>query len=117
MSQMYTRRQMLRLTGSAVAAGVVGRQVAFGAEAGTTRSADGLVAGEPTAAEVGNAILKQGGNAVDAIVAAALAAAVTGHSRCGIGGYGGHMVICLGNGKKITAIDFNTTAPAAAREN
>jgi len=34
---------------------------------------------------------------------------------CGIGGYGGHMVISLKGGKKITAIDFNTAAPAAAR--
>src|SRR5258706_10865876 len=32
-----------------------------------------------------------------------------------MGGYGGHMIIALAGGKKITAIDFNSTAPAAAR--
>jgi gamma-glutamyltranspeptidase/glutathione hydrolase len=34
---------------------------------------------------------------------------------CGIGGYGGHLVIALADGKKVTAIDFNSAAPAAAR--
>jgi gamma-glutamyltranspeptidase/glutathione hydrolase len=33
---------------------------------------------------------------------------------CGIGGYGGHMTIGLPDGK-VTSIDFNSTAPAAAR--
>src|SRR5436190_18605041 len=112
MIQTYTRREMLKLTGSALAAGVVGKQISFAAEPGAPRSA-GLVAGEQIAAGVGNKVLEDGGNAIDAVVAAALATAVTGHSRCGIGGYGGHMVICLENGKKITAIDFNMTAPAA----
>jgi len=37
-------------------------------------------------------------------------------SSCGIGGYGGHMVIAWPKGEKVTAIDFNSAAPAAARE-
>jgi gamma-glutamyltranspeptidase/glutathione hydrolase len=52
---------------------------------------------------------------VDAIVAAALTAGVVSFSQCGIGGYGGHMVIASADGRKITAIDYNSAAPAAAR--
>jgi gamma-glutamyltranspeptidase/glutathione hydrolase len=61
-------------------------------------------------------VLEAGGNAVDAVVAAALVAGVVAVSSCGIGGYGGHMVIALPKGKKITSIDFNSAAPGAARE-
>jgi len=50
---------------------------------------------------------------VDAAVAAGLAAAVAAIAACGIGGYGGHMVIA--QGAKVTAIDFDTAAPRAAR--
>ena len=60
------------------------------------------------------AVLADGGNAVDAVVAASLAAGVVAVSRCGIGGYGGHMTIGLPSGK-VTCIDFNSEAPAAAR--
>jgi gamma-glutamyltranspeptidase / glutathione hydrolase len=71
--------------------------------------------GHPRAAEAGNKVLREGGNAIDAAIAAALAAGVASPNNCGIGGYGGHMVIALKGGRKITAIDFNTTAPTAAR--
>ena len=70
--------------------------------------------GYPQGAEAGNAVLADGGNAVDAIVAAALVAGVVAVTRCGIGGYGGHMTIGLPSGK-VTSIDFNSEAPAAAR--
>jgi gamma-glutamyltranspeptidase / glutathione hydrolase len=81
------------------------------------RSADrssGLVNGQVQGAEAGNAVLAAGGNAVDAAVCAALVAGVVAVPNCGIGGYGGHMVIGSPGGK-VTAIDFNTTAPAAAK--
>ncbi|HHT28166.1 MAG TPA: hypothetical protein GXZ82_13095 [Firmicutes bacterium] len=47
-----------------------------------------VVAPEPLAAQVGNKILTQGGNAVDAAVAAAFAQGVVNPLLCGIGGSG-----------------------------
>lgn len=88
------------------------------ATAAATRAAGptgkGLVTGQPQGAEVGLAVLGDGGNAVDAVVAAALVAGVVAVSHTGIGGYGGHLVVARPGGK-VTAIDFNSTAPAAAR--
>jgi gamma-glutamyltranspeptidase/glutathione hydrolase len=72
------------------------------------------VNGQAQAAAAGNAVLASGGNAVDAAVAAALVAGVVAVPMCGIGGYGGHLVIAKPDGK-ITAIDFNSTSPAAAK--
>jgi gamma-glutamyltranspeptidase / glutathione hydrolase len=81
------------------------------------RAADpprGRVNGQPQAAEAGMAVLAAGGNAVDAIVAGALVAGVVAVPSTGIGGYGGHLVVARPDGK-VTAIDFNTTAPAAMK--
>jgi gamma-glutamyltranspeptidase/glutathione hydrolase len=61
----------------------------------------------------GEQVLADGGNAVDAIVTAALVSAVVSVHNCGIGGYGGHMTLALDGGKQVISIDFNTTAPAA----
>lgn len=72
----------------------------------------GLVIGHPEAAAAGNAMLDAGGNAVDAIVTAALVAGVVAVPSTGIGGYGGHAVIGGLPGNKVTAIDFNSAAPA-----
>ncbi|HEX8787178.1 MAG TPA: gamma-glutamyltransferase [Telluria sp.] len=58
------------------------------------------------------AILKQGGNAVDAAVAAAATLGVTDPFSCGIGG-GGFMVIYLAKDKRVITIDHRETAPAA----
>lgn len=108
-----TRRQMLRRTGLVLSAAVL-RQKNLWGEAGAA-NARGAIAGEVTAARVGQGVLDSGGTAIDAILSAALAAAVVSPHNCGIGGYGGHMVIALGSSRKTIAIDFNTTAPAAAK--
>ncbi len=47
-----------------------------------------VVCAEPLAAEVGGAVLRQGGNAIDAAVAAAFAQGVVNPTMCGIGGKG-----------------------------
>jgi gamma-glutamyltranspeptidase / glutathione hydrolase len=105
---------MLKSTGVVIGAGLA---FPFVARAGVSdvRWPNGAVVGENTGMRVGMRVLADGGNAIDAAVAAALAACVAVPARTGIGGYGGHMILALNRGKKITAIDFNTTAPAAAR--
>ncbi|HZN36339.1 MAG TPA: gamma-glutamyltransferase, partial [Pirellulaceae bacterium] len=70
---------------------------------------------EPTAEKVGQTVLASGGNAIDAAVAAALVAAVAAPHQTGIGGYGGHMTLFAAKASKLTCIDFNSHAPAAAR--
>jgi gamma-glutamyltranspeptidase/glutathione hydrolase len=57
-------------------------------------------------------ILNQGGNAIDAAVAAAATLGVTDPFSCGIGG-GGFMVIYLAKEKRVITIDHRETAPKA----
>ena len=75
--------------------------------------AAGHVIGEATSEIVGQRVLADGGNAVDAIVAAALASAIVSPSNTGIGGYGMSAVIALDGGKRVVAIDGNSAAPAS----
>jgi gamma-glutamyltranspeptidase/glutathione hydrolase len=74
-----------------------------------------VVSVSPPASDVGAAVLKQGGNAVDAAVAMAFALAVTWPEAGNIGG-GGFMMIWPGGGKEPICIDYRETAPAAATE-
>ncbi|HXY24295.1 MAG TPA: gamma-glutamyltransferase [Candidatus Acidoferrum sp.] len=74
-----------------------------------------VVAQEPLAADVGVAVLKSGGNAVDAAVAVGFALAVT-HPYAGNLGGGGFMLIRLADGRT-TFIDFREKAPAKATRN
>ncbi|WP_314437162.1 gamma-glutamyltransferase [Massilia timonae] len=64
------------------------------------------------ASQAALAILNQGGNAVDAAVAAAATLGVTDPFSCGIGG-GGFMVIYLARDKRVITIDHRETAPGA----
>jgi gamma-glutamyltranspeptidase/glutathione hydrolase len=57
-------------------------------------------------------ILNQGGNAVDAAVAAAATLGVTDPFSCGIGG-GGFMMIYLAKDQRVITIDHRETAPAS----
>ena len=69
----------------------------------------------------GSFTYKGGGNAVDAAVAAALAACVVNPGNCSLGGYGGHMMIWKsgwdGSPQLLTCIDFNSTAGSLATSN
>jgi gamma-glutamyltranspeptidase/glutathione hydrolase len=71
-----------------------------------------VVAQEPIAADVGLAVLKKGGNAVDAAVAVGFALAVTHPSAGNLGG-GGFLLVRLANGKT-AFLDFREEAPAKA---
>jgi gamma-glutamyltranspeptidase/glutathione hydrolase len=75
----------------------------------------GAIIGDPAATKVGEKILKDGGNAIDAAIATAFAVGIVSPSKCGVGGYGGHAMISLAREKKTVAIDFDSMAPAAAR--
>ncbi len=71
-----------------------------------------VVAQEPLAADIGVAVLKSGGNAVDAAVAVGFALAVT-HPFAGNIGGGGFMLLRMADGRT-TFIDFREKAPRKA---
>jgi gamma-glutamyltranspeptidase/glutathione hydrolase len=84
------------------------------ADASPALAANGMVVAESEAgAKAGVEMLKQGGNAIDAAAAAALATCVTNAASCGIGG-GGFMLIFDAKSKKLYALDYRERAPAKA---
>lgn len=76
-------------------------------------SENGHVVGEPVVEGIGAKILADGGNAVDALIATALAGAITQPHQTGIGGYATHGMFAMDGGRRIAALDANTMAPAA----
>jgi len=83
----------------------------------TARVTRGMVAApNPTAAQAGLEMLRAGGNAFDAMVAAAFTLCVVTPASTGIGGYGGCLVAHVADRRAVVAVDFTSTAPAAARE-
>lgn len=74
-----------------------------------------IVTPHPEGAAAAAGVLKQGGNAVDAAVAATMALCVVMPSSLGFGGYGGSMVVYLAKERRVTAIDFDSRAPLEFR--
>jgi gamma-glutamyltranspeptidase / glutathione hydrolase len=70
-------------------------------------------AAHPLASQVGLAIIRQGGNAVDAAIAVQFALAVV-YPRAGNLGGGGFMVYRSGDGKDVSTLDYREKAPAKA---
>lgn len=65
------------------------------------------------ASDAALAILRDGGNAVDAAVAASLAIAVVNPSSAGLGG-GGFMLVFIASEGRVYALDYRETAPRRA---
>ncbi len=71
-----------------------------------------VVTSHPIASEVALAVLKKGGNAIDAAVTAGFALAVTQPRSGNIGG-GGFMLISSERNQEVVSIDYREKAPAA----
>jgi gamma-glutamyltranspeptidase/glutathione hydrolase len=86
---------------------------AFADTAPITSKGGMVVSVSPAATDVGVAILKKGGNAVDAAIAVGFAEAVTWPEAGNVGG-GGFMLVLPADGKNAKVIDYREVAPAAA---
>ena len=73
-----------------------------------------VAAGHPDEVAAGLAMLEAGGNAIDAVVAAAFAGYVVEPAMCGIGGYG-RMSAYVAERRELISIDHYLRAPGAAR--
>ena len=95
--------------------GAAGNAVADSAvELGVPGVRGGVVTtSEPIAAQVGAEILRQGGNAIDAMVAVQTVLGLVEPQSSGIGG-GGFMVIYLADERRTVIVDSREEAPAAA---
>ena len=75
---------------------------------------EGIAAANPLAVEAGFAMLKQGGTAVDAMIATQLMLGLVEPQSSGLGG-GGFLLVHDGKRNQLTTFDGRETAPAAAK--
>lgn len=73
-----------------------------------------VVAAQPEAVEAGAVVLREGGNAVDAAIAAGLVAGVVDPQMCGIAGFGNIQVYLPADGVH-ECIDFHAKSPSGTR--
>lgn len=74
-----------------------------------------VVCPQPVAAEAAAEVLRNGGNAVDALVAGALVQGVADPLMCGLGGYG-IMLVHEAGGDRDHVLDFFSRAPGGVEE-
>ncbi|QEG39005.1 gamma-glutamyltransferase [Roseimaritima ulvae] len=121
MHSSFNRRQVLQAAIGAAALAPLGRLRADAPELGSvdvSRTTGGVVSSNSAAASaVGSEVLADGGDAVDAAIAVALAMAVTWPEAGNIGG-GGFMMVAppAGSRSPIACIDYRETAPGAVTE-
>ena len=94
-------------------AGRAGGDSGFQAKPGWQFQRQAVVAAHPLAAEAGAALLRAGGNAIDAAVATQLVLGLVEPQSSGIGGGG---FLLFWDGQRLHAYDGRETAPAAATE-
>lgn len=113
-----SRREFLRLGSAALTAGysvgtlgprVVADEPATPPEPDIAQQA--IACSRREAASAARDILRQGGNAIDAAVAALVVQCVIEPKQVGIGGYGGSLVLFNAATGRVRAIDFDSRAP------
>jgi gamma-glutamyltranspeptidase/glutathione hydrolase len=116
MRQLLNHRLAMALVAIATLLGLVGPTPASAVPGEPDKQAVAIGSGgavatvDPLATDAGLAVLRSGGNAVDAAVAAAAVLGVTDPYSAGIGG-GGFMVIYLADEDRVVTIDGREEAP------
>ncbi|HEX2477066.1 MAG TPA: gamma-glutamyltransferase [Lacipirellulaceae bacterium] len=113
-----SRREFLRQSSAALTVGCTlgafGRRAVASTQASrdeTNISHQAVACSRREAASAARDILRQGGNAIDAAVAALVVQCVIEPKNVGIGGYGGSLVLFQAKTGRVHALDFDSRAP------